>query len=163
MRARFLTVLLASVIVLTFCFSCGSDEGEARNMLLQSQKMLRDGNWVELKKHLKRIISEYPETKAAEAAAEMLDELMSRVNHIAETSLKAALVASVGYLASYPDAELSMAKLRKFGYREMEGVEIEIVRSQPDDFLIESEHVAGDRVYYVGNDGRIEYEKYEEK
>jgi hypothetical protein len=40
----------------------------------------------------------------------------------------------------------------------MDGVEVKIVRDEPDDFLITSAHMVGDRVYSVGTDGYIQYD-----
>ena len=45
------------------------------------------------------------------------------------------------------------------GFGTIEYVEIEIIRSEADDFLITSKHVVGDRIYLVGKDGQIEYEE----
>jgi hypothetical protein len=160
MPSRLINFFLAFLVAGTICISCGDNEKKARDMLVQSHVLLKKAKWIELKEHLNKILSEYPETKAATAATAMLDEMVKRANHIAETALKGAFVASVGYLASHPNEELNMTKLNEFGFRATEGVEIEIVRGEADDFLITSEHVAGDKVYSVGRDGRIEYEEY---
>jgi hypothetical protein len=84
--------------------------------------------------------------------------MIKRTNHIAETVLKAAFAAGTGYAVSYPDTPLGMEQLREFGFQGMKGVEVEIVRDAPDDFLITSAHVVGDRVYSVGTDGIIRYD-----
>ena len=127
-------------------------------MLIQSQRFLEDANWVELENHLDKIISQYPDTKAAETAKEMRHKMIQRANHIAETVLKAALAAGTACAVSYPDDPLIMEQLRQFGYKGMDDVEVEIVRDEPDDFLITSVHVVGDRVYSVGPDGYIQYD-----
>lgn len=162
MPTKFLKLLIVYVLFILFCISCGSKEREARDMLIQSQQFLKEGEWLELEEHLNKIISEYPETKAAAVAAEMRDNMVQRANHIAETTLKGAYVSSMGYLVSYPDEELTMGKIQEFGFKPLEEVEIEIVRGDAEDFLITSEHVVGDRVYSVGPDGQIEYEEGEE-
>jgi hypothetical protein len=161
MPTRFLNLLFVSVLFVMFCISCGSKEREARDMLIQSQRFLEEERWVELEKHLNRITSEYPETKAAAVAAEMRYNMVQRANKIAETTLKGAFVSGMGYLVSYPDEELTMEKIQEFGFKPIEVVEIEVVRGEADDFLITSEHVVGDRVYSVGPDGKIEHEEYE--
>ena len=158
MANRFVKSLLPSVLAVAFFISCGSDEREAKNMLIQCQKFLRAANWIELENHLDKIIYQYPDTKAAETAKAMRNEMIQRANHIAETILKAALAAGTACAVSYPNKPLAMEQLREFGYKGMEGVEVEIVRDEPDDFLITSAHVVGDRVYSVGTDGYIEYD-----
>jgi len=75
-------------------------------MLMQSQTLFKKGKWIELENLLNRIVSEYPKTKAARAATEMLDKMVKNANSIAEITLKSAYVASVGYLASYPNEEI---------------------------------------------------------
>ena len=77
---------------------------------------------------------------------------------ISEQTLRAALAAGTAFAVSYPNESLSMEQLREFGYKGMDGVEVEIVRDEPDDFLITSAHMVGDRVYSVGTDGYIQYE-----
>jgi hypothetical protein len=53
-----------------------------------------------------------------------------------------------------------MTKLQdEFGLRNLEGVEIEIVKNGADGLLITSKHVAGDRLYFVSRNGGIEYEQ----
>jgi len=150
MANRFVKSLLPSVLAVAFFISCGSDEREAKNMLIQCQRFLRAANWIELENHLDKIIYQYPDTKAAETAKAMRNVMTQRANHIAETILKAALAAGTACAVSYPNKPLAMEQLREFGYKGMEGVEVEIVRDEPDDFLITSDHVVGDRVYSVG-------------
>ena len=59
-----------------------------------------------------------------------------------------------------PNEELDMTKFeREFGLKTIENVELKIVRSGADDFLITSKHVVGDRLYSVAKDGQIEYEE----
>ena len=149
MANRFVKSLLPSVLAVSFFISCGSDEREAKNMLIQCQKFLRAANWIELENHLDKIIYQYPDTKAAETAKAMRNEMIQRANHIAETILKAALAAGTACAVSYPNKPLAMEQLREFGYKGMDGVEVEIVRDEPEDFLITSAHVVGDRVYSV--------------
>ena len=158
MANRFLKFFLPLVLVAAFFISCGSDEKEAKNMLLQCQGFLKTENWVDLENHLNKIIHQYPDTKAAEAAKAMRTKMIQRANHIAESMLKAALAAGTACAVSYPNESLSMEQLREFGYKGMDGVEVEIVRGEPDDFLITSAHMVGDRVYSVGTDGYIQYE-----
>jgi hypothetical protein len=111
--------------LLAFLLGCGGQEREASNMLLQATGMVQQGNWMELKSHLDKIISEYPETEAAPKAAEMRDEMVGRVNQIAKTALQSALSASIGYAVSYPDETLDLVKLREFGFEGVEGVRSE--------------------------------------
>ena len=158
MAKKFLKSVLLSVLAATFFISCGSDEREAKNMLIQCQKFLKSTNWVELGNHLDKIIYQYPDTEAAETAKAMRNKMIQRANHIAETILKAALASGTACAMSYPNQPLAMEQLREFGYKGMDGVEVEIVRDEPDDFLITSAHVVGDRVYSVGTDGYIEYD-----
>jgi hypothetical protein len=113
---------------------------------------------VELKEHLDKVISEYPDTDAAKKAEEMRRELTARTNNIAETVLQGALAATIGYSVSYPDETLDLQKIREFGFQGMEEVEIDFARSDPNDFLITASHVAGDKVYTVGRDGVISAE-----
>ena len=158
MAKRFLTFTLPLVLIAAFFISCGSDEKEAKNMLLQCQSFLEAENWIELENHLDKIIHQYPDTKAAEVAKAMRTKMIQRANHIAETMLKAALAAGTACAVSYPNESLSMEQLREFGYKGMDGVEVEIVRDEPGDFLITSAHMVGDRVYSVGTDGYIQYD-----
>jgi hypothetical protein len=113
---------------------------------------------VELKEHLDKVISEYPDTEAAKKAEEMQAELTARTNNIAETVLQSALAATIGYSVSYPDETLNLQKIREFGFEGMEGVEIGFARSDPNDFLITTSHVAGDKVFTAGRDGVISAE-----
>ncbi len=158
MANRFFKSLLPSVLAVAFFISCGSDEREAKNMLIQCQRFLAAANWIELENHLDKIIYQYPDTKAAETAKAMRNVMIQRTNHIAETILKAALAAGTACAVSYPNKPLAMEQLREFGFKGMDGVEVEIVRDEPDDFLITSDHVVGDRVYSVGTDGYIQYD-----
>jgi hypothetical protein len=48
-----------------------------------------------------------------------------------------------------------MARPREKGLQRFEGVEIRVARSDPQDYLITSEHEDGDTVYSVGSEGRI--------
>jgi hypothetical protein len=91
----------------------------------------------------------------------MQKDMIKSANHMAETVLRAAFAAGTGCAASDPDTPLAMEQLREFGFRGMKGVEVEIVRDAPDDFLITSVHVVGDKVYSVGTDGTIEYDLVE--
>ena len=149
MAKRFFKSLLVSVLAVAFFISCGNNEREAKNMLIQCQRFLRSANWIELENHLDKIIDQYPDTKAAETAKTMRNVMIQRANHIAETILKAALAAGTACAVSYPNKPLAMEQLREFGYKGMDGVEVEIVRDEPEDFLITSAHVVGDRVYSV--------------
>jgi len=158
MTNRFLKSILPLVLAAVFFISCGSDEREAKNMLIQCQRFLAAANWIELENHLAKIINQYPDTKAAETAKAMRNEMIQHANHIAETILKAALAASTACAMSYSNEPLAMEQLREFGYKGMDGVEVEIVRDEPDDFLFTSAHVVGDRVYSVGTDGYIQYD-----
>ena len=158
MANRFLKFFLPLVLVAAFFISCGSDEREAKNMLLQCQRFLKAENWIELENHLGKIIDQYPDTKAGEAAKAMRNEMIQRANHIAESMLKAAFAAGTACAVSYPNESLSMEQLLEFGYEGMDDVEVKIVRDEPDDFLITSAHMVGDRVYSVGKDGYIQYD-----
>jgi hypothetical protein len=158
MTKRLFKSLLPSVISVALFLSCGGDEKEAKDMLIQSQRFLKAGKLVQLGKHLDNIISQYPDTKAAETAKAMRNEMTQRANYMAETMLKAAFAAATGCAASYPDSPVTMRNLRDFGFKGMAGVKVEIVRDDPADFQITSAHVSGDRVYSVGTDGRIQYE-----
>jgi hypothetical protein len=110
---------------------------------------------VELTEHLDKVISEYPDTEAAKKATEMRTELTARTNDIAKTVLQGALAATIGYAVSYPEDTLDLQKIKQFGFEGMEGVEINFVRSDPNDFLITASHVAGDQVFTAGRDGVI--------
>ena len=160
MRTKFSLLFLAPVLVVSLCIACGSREKEANLMLIQTTPLLKTGNLIEVKEHLNKIISKYPETKAASAATVMLDDMVDSANRIAESTLRTAWAASVTYLRCYPNEKVDMTKLRdEFGFRNIEGVEIEIVRSGADNLLITSKHVAGDRLYSVSRNGGIEYEE----
>jgi len=113
---------------------------------------------VELKEHLDKVISEYPDTDAARKAEEMQAELTARTNNIAENLLQSALAATIGYSVSYPDETLDLQKIREFGFEGMEGVEIDFASSDPKDFLITASHVAGDKIFTAGRDGVISAE-----
>jgi len=160
MRAKFSLLFLVPVLIVSLCIACGNREKEANLMLTQTTPLLKTGNLAEVKEHLNKIISKYPETKAASAATVMLDDLVESANRIAESTLRTAWAGSVTYLRCYPNEKVDMTKLRnEFGFRNIEGVEIQIVKSGGDDLLITSKHVAGDRLYSISRNGGIEYEE----
>jgi hypothetical protein len=155
MSKTFLQVAFTSALALFLCAACQSGEQEAGQLLIQATSLLQRGSFVELKEHLDRVISEYPDTGAAKKAVAMQAELTARTNDIARTVLQSALAASVGYSVSYPDETLDLQKIKGFGFEGVEGVEIDFVRSEPKDFLISASHVAGNQVFTVGPDGVI--------
>lgn len=146
------------VLALTLSAACQSREREAGQLLIQAVSLLQREDFVELKKHLDSVISEYPDTEAAQKAAEMQTELAIRTNNIAQTVLQSAVAASIGYAVSYPDDALSLQKVREFGFEGRDGVEIDFVRSGPSDFLITASHVAGDKIFTAGRDGVVSAE-----
>jgi len=160
MHTKFFRLFSLSVLVVSLCIACGSREKEANLMVIQTTPLLKAGNLAEVKEHLNKIISKYPETKAATTATVMLEELVRTANHTAEDALRLAWQCSMTYLRCYPNKKVDMTKLRdEFGLRSIEGVEIEIVKNGADDLLITSKHVAGDRLYSVSRNGGIEYEQ----
>jgi len=159
MLIRFLKLFLASVFVVTFCITCTSREDKAQEMLIQTHTMLEgtEFNYIEIKEHLNKIISEYPETDAAAAATILLDKAIEGANIQAELALRSAYSAAVSYSVSYPDAEkLDIITLREYGLGQFKDVELKIIRDGAHNFLITSEHAEGDRVYSINSDGRIE-------
>lgn len=161
MQTKFFILFLAFMLVVSLCIACGSREKEANIMLIRSVPLLKEQKLVELKEHLNKIILKYPETEAAATPTVMLDDMVNTSNRIAEDALRLAWQCSLTYLRCYPHEELDMKKMDELGlgFGTIEYVEIEIVRSEADDFLITSKHVVGDRIYLVGKDGQIEYEE----
>jgi len=157
-NALFFAGLLAALAAL----SCAGEEQEAKRRMLQAQPMINRGDWMGLKGHLETIIADYPETKAAETARQMRESMVSRVNGLAETVLKQAIVTAIACQASYPGSDITLERLRSFGFNAAQDVVVEVDRPQADDFLISAWHPAGDLVWYGGPDGRTRAEAMEE-
>jgi len=108
------------------------------------------------------IVAEYPETKAGETAREMRENMINQVNVVGETVLKQALVTAIACQASYPGSDITMGRLREFGFKPVKDVTVEVDEPQADDFLISAWHLAGDLIWYVGPDGATWAEEMEE-
>ena len=163
MQTKRYLLFIAGLIVVLATASCGSKEKEAKKLMLQTQPMISSGDWIGVQDHLEMVIAEYPETKATETARQMQESIIERVNVLAEIVLKQAVVTAIGYRASYPGKDITLAQLRNFGFRAEKDVEVEVVDPQSDDFLISTWHVAGDGAWYSGPDGQTWFEEDEEE
>ena len=146
-------LLLACLTATVALISCQSKENEAKELVLQAHVMINNGDWMALRNHLEMIVAEYPDTRAGETAREMLQKMISQVNDLAETVLKQALVTAIACQASYPESDITMKRLREFGFKSVKDVIVEIDEPQADDFLISAWHQAGDLIWFVGPDG----------
>jgi len=162
MHAKYYILVIAALLAALAALSCGGAEQEAKLLMLQAQPMINSGDWMGLKEHLETVIAEYPETKAAETARQMRKKMVSRVNGLAETVLKQAIVTAIGCQASYPGSDITLERLRSFGFNAAQDVVVEVDEPQANDFLISAWHPAGDLVWYGGPDGRTWAEATEE-
>lgn len=157
MPTRSLRLLFVLVLAVSLCTACASREEKAQKMLIQTNEKINKGNWVEIKEHLNKIISKYPETDAAATATILVEKATEGANTQAGFALRYIYTTAIDYSVSHPYAEkLDVIKLREEGLGKFKDVEIKFIRDNIQNFLITSEHVAGDRVYSIDSNGRIE-------
>ena len=157
--ALFFTCMMAVVLLL---ISCGGKEKKAKNLVLQALPMINNGDWMALNQHLEMIIAEYPKTKAADTARQMQQKMTGQVNRLAEIVLKQAVVAAISCQASYPGEDITLARLRNFGFKPVKGIMVEVDEPEPERFLISAWHSVGDVVWHSGPNGRTWAEEMEE-
>jgi hypothetical protein len=154
-KTKLFYLFLVSVFAWGCLLGCENREKAAAAMIAMDHELILKGDWGALRERLYEVIEQYPDTMAAAQARESLEKMTERFNRTAELALRSAYAMSLQCFFDSEDSELSMARLREKGLQAFEGVEIRVARSDPQDYLITSEHQDGDTVYSVGNDGRI--------
>ena len=160
MRMRTSGLLLVTLLALACSLSCSSKEREARRLLIQASAYLQEGKSVELVTHLRMIIEEYPGTRGAETARAMLAEAEAGHRDMAESTVRAALVASQVFFISNPYDELDMAGLTEGGFKGNPDVVVEVANGTRWDLKITARHIAGNEVASIGMDGQVNWEDY---
>ena len=155
MKTKLFCLLFVSVFAWGCLLGCENREKDAAAMIAMDHELILKGDWGALRARLYEVIEQYPDTTAAAKARETLEKMTERFNRTAELALRSAYATSVQCFFDSEDSELSMARLHEKGLQRFEGVEIRVARSDPQDYLITSEHEDGDTVYSVGSDGRI--------
>jgi len=154
-KTKLFCLLFVSVFAGACVLGCENREKDAAAMIATDHELILKGDWETLRERLYEVIEQYPDTMAAAKARESLEKMTERFNRTAELALRSAYATSLQCFFDSQDSELSMARLREKGLQRFEGVEIRVARSNPQDYLITSEHEDGDTIYSVGSDGRI--------
>jgi len=154
-KAKLFCLLFVSAFAGGCVLGCENREKDAAAMIATDHELILKGDWEALRERLQEVIEQYPDTMAAAKARETLEKMTERFNRTAELALRSAYATSLQCFFDSEDSGVSMARLREKGLQRFEGVEIRVARSDPQDYLITSEHEDGDTVYSVGNDGRI--------
>ncbi len=142
-------MLLISLLLIVTFTACNNRNDEAETLLNHINMMRTDGNWIEKKKLLNKVISEYNGTNAASEATIKLYSLIMSCNKKAENDLTLALSAKDKHMLKHPGEIPDLSKLRQYGFQKSKGVDIRIIKDKNRNLLMTSEHIAGSLIFSV--------------
>jgi hypothetical protein len=150
MRPKFLSIFLVLVLFASFAIAYADSEDKGRAMLEEALSLEKQEKFLEAGQLCKKVVSEYPGTKAAYEA----DIYIEQWNEVALGDLREAYMSSMAFFTDKPDASVDLDTMRRYGFMQEKGTIIKIVKNTKHDLQITGEHLAGDKVYTIYADGR---------
>lgn len=150
MRPKFLSSFLVLVLFGSLSIAHADSEDKARKMLNEALSMEKQEEFLKAEQLCKKVVSEYPGTKAADEAVFYIEQW----NGVALRDLQEAYMSSMAFFNDKPDASVDLDTMRRYGFRQEKGTIIKILKNTKHDLQITGEHLAGDKVYTIYADGR---------